>query len=324
MRMSFNLASALLAPLLLAACATPGQLPTSEADAQAASDARFDAMPDTTGTGPYPAIKEVRSDLADHVVYRPADLGSLGATKLGVIIWGNGGCTANAASARLHLLEIASHGYVVIAPGAVLSGPGATGTELQMRIQADGLFPPVETVPRDLLAGLDWILAENLRPGSPFFGRIDPHAVAAAGHSCGGLQAIAIAADPRIATTIVHNSGVINPGAANPLTGFSVSKDDLAAIQGPMLYILGGPDDIAFANGTDDFSRIGHIPVALANIAVGHGGTFREPNGGEVAQVALQWLNWQLRGDSESARWFTGDDCVVCTMPGWTVAAKGM
>jgi len=54
----------------------------------------------------------------------------------------------------------------------------------------------------------------------------------------------------------------------------------LQTLHTPVIYIQGGPTDIAYANGMDDFKRIGHVPVAIANLPVGHGGTFLEPNGG--------------------------------------------
>src|SRR5215831_482179 len=85
---------------------------------------RQSAMPDTPGTGKFPAVKEEVTSLPDHVVYRPAHLDALGTTKLGLYIFGNGGCSNDGASARLHLLEIASHGYLAIAPGRLRSGPG--------------------------------------------------------------------------------------------------------------------------------------------------------------------------------------------------------
>jgi hypothetical protein len=91
---------------------------------QAAMEA-FDKVPDTTGTGKYPALKEESPALPNHVIYRPADLSKLGDAKLGVLAWGNGGCAADGAGARLHLAEIASHGYLAIANGKILSGPGA-------------------------------------------------------------------------------------------------------------------------------------------------------------------------------------------------------
>src|SRR6478735_4346732 len=86
---------------------------------------RAPAGPDTPGTGPYPAMKEEDPTLAAHVVYRPKDVAAMGKQKLGVVAWGNGGCSDDAASTRFPLLEIASHGYLVIASGKILSGPGA-------------------------------------------------------------------------------------------------------------------------------------------------------------------------------------------------------
>lgn len=316
---------ALLAAGLVAGCAPTIQQEGDDARhiAAQASGRSSDAMPDSRVTGAYPAIKEVPESLPRHIVYRPADLSGMNGRKLGVVLWGNGGCSADGASARHHLLEIASHGYVVIAPGEIRSGPGAAARPEPPRTQEDGRFPPVETLPRDLLVGLDWILAENERPQSRYYGRIDPQAVAVAGHSCGGLQAIAASADPRIRTTIAHNSGVLNPGTANPITGFAVEKGDLERIHGPILYVLGGEADIAYPNGMDDFARIAHVPVAVASRDVGHGGTFHEVNGGSAAQVAVKWLEWRLRGDEDAGRWFTGPECVLCASPEWTYEAKG-
>jgi hypothetical protein len=90
----------------------------------------------------------------------------------------------------------------------------------------------------------------------------------------------------------------------------------------PVIYIQGGPTDIAYANGMDDFSRISHVPAAIANLAVGHGGTFNEPNGGAAASVAVSWLEWQLRGDAKSAKRFVGDDCELCKDTLWSLQRK--
>ena len=48
--------------------------------------------------------------------------------------------------------------------------------------------------------------------------------------------------------------------------------------------MLGGPTDIAYANGMDDYEKIDHVPIAVANIDKGHGGTYWEPNGGAAAK----------------------------------------
>jgi dienelactone hydrolase len=292
-----------------------------------AQDPKLNAIPDTPGTGQYPALKEEVDSLADHVVYRPADLARLGARKLGVYIFGNGACSNDGASSRLHLLEIASHGYLAIAPGRIRSGPGATvaPTPAPAPRAPEGSparLPRPPTTASDLLTALDWALAQNADARSPYFGKIDPAAVALSGFSCGGLQALQIASDPRVRTLIVMNSGIFND-ATMGITGIEVSKDLLDKLHTPTFYILGGETDIAYANGMDDFKRITKVPAYLGNlVGVGHGGTYWQPNGGKAAAAVVAWLNWQLRGDQEAAKTFAGKDCGLCRDPAWQFASN--
>ncbi|WP_245646775.1 hypothetical protein [Sphingomonas soli] len=304
---------------LVATNAVAQQAPQAPPSGEAAARAAANALPDTPGTGAYPAIKQVDPGLVNHVVYRPANLDALGNRKLGVLVWGNGGCSDDGAGARFHLAEIASHGYLVIAPGKILSGPGAAQRPQPRTAEPRKLA--VETTWDDVRVGIDWALAENGRPGSPYQGRIDPKMVAVAGHSCGGLQALQLAGDPRIGAVIVHNSGIFTDGT-NPIAGMTVDKSLLKTLHTPVLYVLGGPGDVAYPNGTDDVRRIEHVPVMLADLNVGHGGTFREPNGGVVAQVSVRWLDWQLRGDAKAAKTFKGADCGLCTDKAWTIEKK--
>ena len=285
----------------------------SDADA-AERRARNDRRADEPGTGPYPAIKEQIPALPRHVVYRPANLAALGAQKLGVMVWGNGACSEDGASSRFHLLEVASHGYLVLALGRIYSGPGAPPPQARPDPDAP---PSGRTLPSDFLDAITWALAENQRPGSPFQGRIDPAQVAVSGFSCGGLQALAIAGDPRVKAVVLHNTGV--PIELIDVPGMDVGKEVLEALHTPVIYILGGEPDIAYGNGMDDFRRIRQVPVAVANLPVGHGGTFDEPNGGSAARVATAWLNWQLRGDAAAASLFTGPDCGLCKDNSWTL-----
>lgn len=278
------------------------------------------SRPDTPGTGPYAAVKEEIPALPHHVIYRPANLAGMGETKLAVVAWGNGGCSDDAASSRFHLLELASHGYLVIAPGRILSGPGAPPPTPRAAI-APGQLPPPRTSTADLTAAIDWALAENTRAGSPYRGRINPQQIAVSGYSCGGLQALTAAKDPRVAAVVLQNTGIFI-GAPSTIPGMDVSKDALRSFHTPVLYILGGPSDIAYANGMDDFRLIQHVPVAVANLPVGHGGTYNEPNGGLAAQVAADWLEWQLRHDKKAADRFVGESCGLCTDARWTFDRK--
>ena len=135
------------------------------------------------------------------------------------------------------------------------------------------------------------------------------------------MQALQVAKDPRVKTLVIHNSGILNSGPTN-MTGTTVGKEMLQTLHTPAIYILGGPKDIAYENGMDDFKRISHVPVAVANLPVGHGGTFNEPNGGAAASVAVSWLDWQLRGDVEGGKRFVGDDCGLCKDTQWSFERK--
>lgn len=312
-----------LAGALVAALAAGAQQPPARGAGGPARGAAMgpprggqDNSPDTPGSGAYPAIKEEVASLPDHVVYRPANLAALGTLKLGVVAWGNGGCSDDGASARNHLLELASHGYLVIAAGRIYSGPGAHPAPAEQK--------PFPRTPMSTLAeAIDWALAENARQGSAYAGRIDPKAIAVAGFSCGGLQAALTAKDPRVATLIMQNTGTYD-GERATMPGLKIPKSTVKTFHTPVLYILGGPTDVAYENGMEDFRLIDHVPVAVANLPVGHGGTYHEPNGGAAAQVALAWLNWQLRGDAKGAAWFVGQDCRLCKDANWTLEKKNL
>jgi len=301
------------ATLLLALCFT--------GTAQAQPDTGTNSRPDNIGTGAYPAIKEEVDSLPAHVVYRPRDLAALGSQKLGVVAWGNGGCSDDGASSRFHLLELASHGYLVIANGGIFSGPGARTREAAAPAEPGQAVSRTQST--QLVEAIDWALAENKRPGSPYFGRIDAKQVALSGFSCGGVQALRHAGDPRVSTLVLHNTGLFNDGPS-PLPEMDVSKDALVSIHTPTIYILGGETDIAYANGMDDYARIDHVPAAVANLPVGHGGTYHLENGGSAAQVAVNWLQWQLRGDAEARSWFVGENCRLCSDAEWTLQSKGL
>ncbi len=314
--------------LALAADEEPPAPPPDRVAAMEAMRARQAAMPDTPGTGAFPALKEEVASLPDHVVYRPADLSKLGSTKLGLYLFGNGGCSNDGASSRLHLLKIASHGYLAIALGRIRSGPGATAPPSpprQVQRPADGSppqLPPAATDYKELLTSLDWALAQNADPASPYYGKIDPTAVCLSGYSCGGLQILQVAGDPRLKTLIMMNSGLFNEGGGR-IMGMNAAKSLLDAIHTPTLYILGGETDIAYENGMDDFRRLNHVPVFAGNVVgVGHGGTYWEPNGGKAAEAVVAWLDWQLRGDKTAADMFVGEKCGLCVDPAWKVGKK--
>jgi dienelactone hydrolase len=287
------------------------------------------------GTGPWPAIAESREDLRAHTIYRPEQMPD---SALPVLIWGNGGCSDNGLSHASFLREVASHGYYIIALGYARNEPVARGSNAQPPAPPAGTAPgtvqrrgqiggggelpenPNETdatVVAQMDMALAWAYAVNELSSSELHGHLDMTRMAVAGHSCGGLQSIKFAADPRIKTSMIFDSGVYNvPGG---MSRVKVSKFDLYSVHGPIAYITGGPTDQAHPNALDDASRIKHVPVFLGWLPVGHGGTFSQPNGGDWAKIAVNWLDWQLKGNTEKGEWFKGEDCGYCKDEQWSV-----
>ena len=159
---------------------------------------------------------------------------------------------------------------------------------------------------------------------SQYFGKLDTTRIAVSGMSCGGLQTLEVATDPRITTAMICNSGILG-AAGRGMGGMpNLTKDHLEKLHTPIIYILGDHQDIAYTNGMDDFHRITKLPAFAANLDVGHGGTFSRPHGGDFAIVATAWLQWQLKDDQQAAKMFEGDPCGLAATPGWTVEKKNI
>ena len=279
------------------------------------------------GTGPSPGVALSVAEAPGYTVYRPLVLPP---EPMPVVLWGNGACRDNGLSASHFLREIASHGYLVIANGrpaserpplAELPAPEAAPEQAG----APPMPPPQrvadETSVAQYLAGIDLAVSLNTAADGPLARAIDTSRVAALGHSCGGLQALAAGADPRIGVVMALASGVYvrQDGARS---GVTIAKDDLLRLHTPVAYLLGGPSDISWPNGTDDYARIDHVPALLASLPVGHGGTFALVNGGAWATFATDWLDWQLKGDVGAQARILSADCPYCDADGWSVAAK--
>ena len=175
-----------------------------------------------------------------------------------------------------------------------------------------------------LIDAIDWAIAQNSNSDSPYHNKIVTESIAVSGMSCGGLQALEAAPDERVKTVGVFNSGIL-PTPGSGMQGMpSLSKDQLDKLHSPTLYLLGGESDIAYNNGMDDFERINHVPVFMANMDVGHGGTYAEPHGGEFARVATAWYQWQLKGDEEAGKMFMGSSSGLSESSLWTVEKKNI
>ncbi len=284
---------------------------------------------------------------------------------LPIVIWGNGGCANSPSGHINFLNEVASQGFLIVAIGvsdferAEAPRPGQTGEMPRMpqmgqgggmpqmgqggqgggmprmprmgqggpgggmpQMGQGGGMPPMGGGmsmgdPADLKKALEWAIAQNSDKKSPYYQKLDVENIAAAGMSCGGLQALHMSDDARVKTILVMNSGYFNGGDDKASLNTMKAKS--------VIWILGGPTDIAYENGMDDFKKIEGKPAFVCNLeGIGHGGTYMQKNGGEYAIVATSWLRWQLQNNTEAGTMFTGEKCGLSQREGWTFDRKNI
>ena len=259
---------------------------------------------DGGGSGPFKAVALTERSLPDHVVYRPENIPYAVATEgpLPVLVFANGGCNNTSITHEKVLSEIASQGYIVIALGP-----------MQSRLDDRAIVKAPDEM---MTQALDWILEQNSREGSDYIRSVDNGKIAFGGQSCGGAQVINMAADPRVSTYLMFNSGI------GDMQMNGCTKEKLTNFHGPVLYIIGDDEDVAYENALKDIARIKHVPVAFANLTDGgHMGTFGERFGGSFSRIAMDWMDWQLKGKVTSSEPFLSGK--LDNYPGWTVSAEG-
>lgn len=281
-------------------------------------------------TGPYKvAVNDKLDNLAKHTIFYPEDLSAFPEKdKLPVLVMSGPGADQTSSAFRAFFTEVASHGYLFIVCGVLTEETVNTG-----------ILP--KNTKQDYLDALDWVYAENYRPGSIFYGKIDLKNICAMGQSAGGIQALDIMNDPRITLLTLFNSGLFKAGqspmgggrapmgggqapavrgAGAPAAGGPMSMGDVmnvpkdrtfAKLRVPIAYFVGGTD-MARTNAEDDFNYIEGVPALLCVRDIpgdAHAGTFREMNGGAFAEGAIPWLDWQMKGNEEASLVFKGAPC---------------
>lgn len=253
-------------------------------------------------SGPHKVTVETNSDrgINEGTIYRPADLRP--GKKYPIFVWGNGACSRNGTSDSKALAELASHGYLVISDGT----PGGSGSRAMEMSDV-------------LLQYVDWAIAQNSKPCSPYYQSLDTTKIAADGFSCGGMLAMGTAHDPRMTTWGLASSG-----------SFNENRQLWDAVHTPVLILEGHQDNTgAYTNGLRDYNGIapkGYPIMFFSHKSYGHGGDLTSSNGGEFTKIMLAWLNWWLKDDlgSTGKEFLVGSGCKYCKDSNWEVKSDNI
>jgi hypothetical protein len=252
----------------------------------AATDASsWPAVADYGATGPFAVARDVNTGPGGgYDVFRPATLGA-GGRRHPIVSWANG--TLFSLSDYQKLLEHwASHGFVVIAGHTNSTAGGGTHK-----------------------AGIDWLVAENARTGSPYFGLLDPAHVAAAGHSQGGGATIAAGAQKPGALALTTTLPLM------PILSFESDMSIVGKQTAPMLNI-NATMDTRDPTGTVAMQIYAAAKTELVQAAFI--GVHEDAMGPAMLAPTLAWLRLRLMAD-EQARplFYPPDTCGLCRDPAW-------
>ena len=269
--------------------------------------------PEQPQAGPdsyHDVVREAAPGLPGWTVYRPANLTSGIRGKLPILVWSNGACTISNDGYLYFLTQIAAQGFVVVAFGAPGEHASPNGIATADRLKT----------------AIDWATSSPGHGGPAYFNQLDASKIATIGHSCGGVDAEYTAAtDPRVKTAVILNSGFQPDGMCGLSGPLACSRALIPGLNGPVIFISGGPSDVAHQNSIANYN-LATVPAVLAfHATAGHGGFYGSASRTvqlQAIRAVVEWLDGTLNGDAEALQFLTGSGGLA-SMSGWTVQSKG-
>ena len=154
---------------------------------------------------------------------------------------------------------------------------------------------------------LDWILEEDGKPNSVFYGKVDYDNIGTYGHSQGGAAVFHTICDHEH-SDLYKAAAALSP-THEELAGALGWHFDLNAVKIPVFLLAGteGEFEIETVIPYEKYNLLyDHLNVQKAcarKTGAQHGTTVFEGDGYVTA-----WFMWQLQGDEEAAKAFTGND----------------
>jgi dienelactone hydrolase len=204
-----------------------------------------------------------------------------------LILFAHGFALTPATYSRL-LGAWAQAGYVVAAPSFPLENANAPGGPDESDLVNQ---------PRDVSFVTSRLLALTARPSGVLEGRIDPGRIAVAGHSDGGVTALAVAYDRRFRDRRVR-AAIVLSGAALPRMGPFPRRGP------PLLAVQGTADRINAPETTASFFRLARRPKFLLwLLGASHLPPYseQEPQLGIVERATIAFFAHYLKGRPLSA-----------------------
>jgi len=270
---------------------------TTDAGSASADASGLNSPVDGAAMGPWPPVNDygARGPLTTqrdintgpggaYDIFRPTTLGP-SPRKNPIISWANG-TLFSINNYQMLLDHWASHGFVVIAAHSQSTAGGATHK-----------------------AGIDWLVAENSRSASIYFGLLDTGAIGAAGHSQGGGATIAAGSNKPGPTGIVATLPLM------PILSFETDKTIVMRQTAPMFNINATMDTRdptgAVANLIFDGSNRELVQAAFIGI-------HEDAMSAAMRAPTLAWFRLHLMGDdSAKATFYPDKTCGLCQNPAW-------
>ena len=254
-------------------------------DGASTGAAAWPAVTDYSASGPFtPTRQDNTGPGGVYDVFLPTVLGAEH-RKHPIISWANG--TLYSVDNYQPLLQHwASHGFVVIAGQTNTTAGGGTHK-----------------------AGIDWLVAENARAASPYFGVLDVTKIGASGHSQGGGATVAAGANaPGI-------TGITTTLPLMPLLSFETDKTIVSRQLVPMFNVNATMDT---RDPTGTFATQIYDGAVTELVQAAFIGVHEDAMNPVMHAPTVAWFRWKLMGDVQAKSFFyPASTCGLCQDAAW-------